>query len=439
MYNNNNSRTKGAFRARGESSISQEGGEGKFRKGGFPARRSSGGFKSKSFGGSRSSGSSRGGAFNPKKSFKKDRIDTTLFINKATVKEVESYEPTHNFSDFGLSPKLLENIANMGLAKPSPIQDKAIMEVKGGKDVIGIASTGTGKTAAFLIPMITKLEANYKEKVMVLCPTRELAEQVEGQFRKLTKGMKLYSFPIVGGSPIFKQIHELKQGVDLLVGTPGRVMDLIERGKINMKEYKYIVLDEADRMLDMGFIGDMRSILGAMDKEKQGMFFSATFSPEIKKLCGEFLRDPITVSIKSRDTSTSVNQDVVKFGSREDKIEKLCDLLTKNEFTKVLIFRETKRDTDHLAEDLVKRGFSARAIHGDMRNNERRSALADLTSGKAKIVIATDVAARGIDINDISHVINYDIPNNFETYIHRIGRTGRGNKTGSAFTFVSGR
>ncbi len=377
--------------------------------------------------------------FDQKRSFKKDRIDINLFINKATIKETEVYEAKNKFSDFDISEKMLNNIAEMHIVSPSPIQDQAIPVVMSGVDVIGIAATGTGKTAAFLIPMIKNLEKNYNEKVMILCPTRELAEQVEGQFRKLTKGMKIYSFPIVGGSPIFKQIHELKNGLDMVVGTPGRVKDLIERGKINMSEFKYIILDEADRMLDMGFIGDMKLILGMMREDKQGLFFSATFSNDIKKLCNDFLKSPVTISIKSRDTSTSVDQDVIKFSSREDKFDKLCDLLNKKETSKVIIFRETKRDTDTLAKDLVASGFEARAIHGDMRNTERKRALADLTSGKAQIVIATDVAARGIDINDITHVINYDIPNNYETYIHRIGRTGRANKTGSAFTFVSGR
>jgi superfamily II DNA/RNA helicase len=428
--------------SRGERSSFGGGSRDGGSRGGFGGGRSGG--SRGGFGGGRSGGS-RGGfgggqarAFDPKRSFKKDRIDTTLFINKvAVIKEQDAYTPKHAFADFEISEKLLANIADMHITKPSPIQDQAIPVVMEGKDVIGIASTGTGKTAAFMIPMITNLEKNFKEKVMIMCPTRELAEQVEGQFRKLAKGMKIYSFPIVGGSPIFKQIHELKNGLDMVIGTPGRINDLIERGKIDMSEFKYVVLDEADRMLDMGFIGDMRHILGMMPKEKQALFFSATFSADIKRLCGEFLRDPVSITIKARDTSGSVAQDIVKFSGRNEKFSKLCDILNDRDASKVIIFRETKRDTDSLAEELMKSGYKVRAIHGDLRNHQRKQALADLTTGAAQIVIATDVAARGIDINDITHVINYDLPNNYETYIHRIGRTGRANKTGKAFTFVN--
>ncbi len=420
---------------RGESRGGSRGGFGGGSRGGFGGGRS-GGSRGGFGGGNRGGGQAR--PFDPKRSFKKDRIDVNLFINKkAKIAEQDAYEPKHAFADFNISEKLLANIAEMHITKPSPIQDQAIPVVMEGKDVIGIASTGTGKTAAFMVPMITNLEKNYKEKVMIMCPTRELAEQVEGQFRRLAKGMKIYSFPIVGGSPIFKQIHELKNGLDMVIGTPGRINDLIERGKIDMSEFKYVVLDEADRMLDMGFIGDMRHILGMMPKDKQALFFSATFSADIKRLCGEFLRDPVSITIKARDTSGSVEQDVVKFNGRDDKFNKLCDILDEKDANKVIIFRETKRDTDHLAEQLEKNGYTVRPIHGDLRNHQRKQALADLTSGKAQVVIATDVAARGIDINDITHVINYDLPNNYETYIHRIGRTGRANKTGKAFTFVN--
>lgn len=233
-----------------------------------------------------------------------------------------------------------------------------------------------------------------------------------------------------------RQIKELELGVHAVIGTPGRVKDLIERGKINMNYFDSIVLDEADRMLDMGFIDDMRSILGAMPKTKQGLFFSATFSPDIKRLCSDFLQNPVTVSVKSRDTAASVMQDVVRVQGDGEKIEALHGILLKPEYGKVLIFREMKRHVDGLAEELNKRGFKALALHGDMHNRERERAVKALETGKVQVVIATDVAARGLDISDISLVINYDIPNNYETYIHRIGRTGRGTKLGHALTFV---
>jgi superfamily II DNA/RNA helicase len=384
---------------------------------------------------------SRGGApakpFNPKKGFKKDYIDERLFINKeVAVSEAAEYVPKHVFTDFGIDATLSANLTAKGLVRPSPIQDQAIPVALTGRDVIGIASTGTGKTAAFLIPLINKLVADRDHKVMVLTPTRELALQVEQEFMAFTRGMKLFSVSCVGGAPIMRQIKELELGVHVVIGTPGRVKDLIERGRINMNFFESIVLDEADRMLDMGFIDDMREILGLMPKTKQGLFFSATFSPEIKRLCNDFLTNPETVSIKTRDTASSVMQDVVRVANDNDKIEALRDILAKPEYTKVLIFREMKRHVDGLADTLNQLGFKTLALHGDMHNRERERAVKALATGRVQVVIATDVAARGLDINDISLVVNYDIPNNYDTYVHRIGRTGRGTKLGSAITFV---
>ncbi|MBP9867201.1 MAG: DEAD/DEAH box helicase [Candidatus Pacebacteria bacterium] len=407
------------------------------RDGSYPSR---GGYSSRApsrFGSSRGGHSQAPRAFNAKRSFKKDFIDEKLFINKeAGVTEVDHYTAKHAFTDFGIAETLSLNLTAKGLVTPSPIQDQSIPVVLSGKDVIGIASTGTGKTAAFLIPLINKLVADKDHKMMVLCPTRELAQQVEAEFIAFTRGMKLFSVSCVGGAPIMRQIKELELGVNAVIGTPGRVKDLIERGKIKMSYFNSIVLDEADRMLDMGFIDDMRSILGAMPKTKQGLFFSATFSPDIKRLCTDFLVDPVTVSVKTRDTAASVMQDVIRVNTDAEKVEALHEILIKPEYTKVLIFREMKRHVDGLAEELTKRGFKALALHGDMHNRERERAVKALETGKVQVVIATDVAARGLDISDISLVINYDIPNNYETYIHRIGRTGRAKKLGHALTFV---
>ncbi len=248
------------------------------------------------------------------------------------------------------------------------------------------------------------------KRIMVLAPTRELAQQIEAEFRLFTKGMRLWSVTCVGGSPILKQIRELDRGVHAVIGTPGRIKDLIERKKIRMEEFGSMVLDEADRMLDMGFIPDMRYILGLMPKERQTFFFSATLSPEIRRLCDDFLRDPVSISLKTRDTASSVEQDVIRVADKNKKLDVLADILSKPEVSKVLIFREMKRTVDELARELSARGFKALALHGDMRNRERDRAVKALASGEAHIVIATDVAARGIDIPDITHVINYDIP-----------------------------
>jgi len=428
---NSTSARPSRFATRDRSFSSDRGGE----RGGS----SRGGRSSSPRGGFSSRGGNSGArqAFNAKRGFKKDYIDEKLFINKeAGVTEVDHYEAKHAFTDFGIADMLSANLTAKGLTTPSPIQDQSIPVILQGKDVIGIASTGTGKTAAFLIPLINKLVADNDHKMMILTPTRELAMQVEAEFVAFTRGMKLFSVSCVGGAPIMRQIKELELGVNAVIGTPGRVKDLIERGKIKMDYFDSIVLDEADRMLDMGFIDDMRSILGAMPKAKQGLFFSATFSPEIKRLCSDFLNDPITISIKSRDTASSVMQDVVRVSGDAEKVEALHDILSKPEYSKVLIFREMKRHVDGLALELNNRGFKALALHGDMHNRERERAVKALETGKVQVVIATDVAARGLDISDISLVVNYDIPNNYETYIHRIGRTGRAKKLGHALTFV---
>jgi superfamily II DNA/RNA helicase len=366
----------------------------------------------------------------------KNAIDEARFINKAVKSEQESYEAKHVFNDFGIHEKLAANLAAKGFVKPSAIQDQAIPVALTGKDIIGIAATGTGKTAALLIPLINKLVANPNKKILVLSPTRELAQQIEDAFQDFTKGMNLFSVTCVGGAPIYRQIRELRQGVHAVIGTPGRVKDLMLQGKINMKGYTSVVLDEADSMLDMGFIDDKRFILGEIPEDRPSLFFSATFSDEIRALCRKFLKDPTTIAIKSRDTASAVEQNIVRVRDEADKIEKLSDILNGDNANKVLIFREMKRHVDGLAETLNKRGFRVLALHGDMRNRERERAVQALASGSVQAVIATDVAARGIDIADISLVVNYDIPNDYDTYVHRIGRTGRASKSGHALTFV---
>jgi len=371
-----------------------------------------------------------------RRGFKKDFIDEKMFINKASQKNREAYVPKHTFRDFGLDQSILSNIEQKGYVTPSPIQDQTIPLGLTGKDIIGIANTGTGKTAAFLLPIIQKILQNRKHKALVLAPTRELAQQIESEFRTFTVGMKLFSIACVGGAPIGKQIRELEMGVHIVIGTPGRVKDLITRGKFKPALFESIVLDEADRMLDMGFVEDIRTILKDTPASRQSFFFSATLSPAIAKLCNDFLRDPITVSVRTSDTAENVHQDVVRYGDRSKKLEVLHDILNRPECSKVLIFRETKRSVDELGSELSKRGFKALPLHGDMRNRERERTVKALASGSAQIVIATDVAARGIDIPDISHVINYDIPSTYDTYIHRIGRTGRGDRFGNALTFI---
>ncbi len=406
-------------------------------QGGYGSRGSSQG--SRGGYGSRDGGQRGGSArpFNPKRAFKADNIPAHLFINREAVKpEINEYTPINSFASFPIPDRLKENLALKGYTKPSPIQDMSIPISLTGRDVIGIASTGTGKTAAFLIPLIARMYNDPMHNCIILAPTRELAQQVEEEFMELSRGLRMPSVACVGGAPIYRQLKRLERDVRVVVGTPGRVKDLIERGKINMANIHSVVLDEADRMLDMGFINDMREILGAMPENKMGLFYSATFSKEIQLLCQDFLRSPETVSIKTRDTAASVYQDILEFKGKEDKLFKLSALLKEEKANKVLIFCERKRDVDTLANILKGEGFKVYGLHGDMRNRERERAVQALTEGSVQIVVATDVAARGIDIKDVSLVVNYDTPGNYDTYVHRIGRTGRANAIGHAVTFV---
>lgn len=399
-------------------------------------RRSFGG-GGKSFGGPRRSfggggGKRRGGSF--------ENIDTSKFIRKAEKVEEKPYLAKHTFADFPFDPKLHKAIEKKGFEHPMPIQDQAIPPALEGRDILGLANTGTGKTAAFLLPLIQKVMLNKgkHEQVLVLAPTRELALQIEKELADFVRPIGIYSVSCVGGMPIQKQIRELRQGVSFVIGTPGRVKDLIDRKALKLDTFRSVVLDEADRMLDMGFRDDMEYVMNLMSKDRQTLFFSATLSPEIKKLTEKYLKNPVSISVVVRDTSRNVDQDVIRVVDRAKKIEQLHDVLIQEGSDKVLIFRETKRDVDELERDLRVRGFKVGAIHGDKRNRERIRTLEAFTKNELAILIATDVAARGLDIPNVTHVINYDVPQTYDTYVHRIGRTGRANQKGKALTFVRG-
>lgn len=365
------------------------------------------------------------------------RIDPSKFINKVVVtEEVEIFTPEHKFIDFQIDNRLKQNIVNKGYVNPTPIQDRTIPLILQNKDVVGIANTGTGKTAAFLIPLINKVLLNPREQVLVVVPTRELAQQIDEELRGFTKGMKIFSVCCVGGSPIGKQLRDLRYEHQFVIGTPGRLKDLIERRAINLAYFKSVVLDEADRMLDMGFINDMRYVMSLMSKERCTLFFSATLNADIERLIGEFLNNPVRVSVKTGDTSKNVEQDVVRVKQGENKIDVLHTILNQKELSKVLIFGRTKHGVEKLSKILVDRGFKATSIHGDKNQSHRQRALASFKNNQTQILVATDVAARGLDIADVSHVINYDLPETYEDYVHRIGRTGRANKRGKALTFI---
>ncbi len=373
----------------------------------------------------------------PQRGQKGAHIDISKFINKTVItEEAVVFTPEHLFKDFLIEENLKQNILAKGYSEPTPIQDRVIPHILHGHDVVGIANTGTGKTAAFLVPLINKVLLNPKEKIIILAPTRELAQQIDEELKGFVKGFKIFSVCVVGGMPIGRQISSLRYQYNFVIGTPGRVKDLIERKCINLAEFKSAVLDEADRMLDMGFVHDMRYMMALMPKERHTLFFSATLSPEIAVLIKDFLKEPIMISVKTQDTAKNVEQDVVRIKPGEDKLEVLHDLLIQSEFKKVLVFGRTKHGVEKLSVALGKRGFKAQSIHGDKNQGQRQRALDTFKKGMAQILVATDVAARGLDIAGVSHVINFDIPETYDDYVHRIGRTGRAGAKGKALTFI---
>ena len=378
-------------------------------------------------------------------SFGETENEIAKFINKSVVvtEEEAVYAPQHRFSDFDIDERLKANIAKKGYETPSPIQDSAIPHLLLGRDVVGLAETGTGKTAAFLIPLIDKImrgiEKRAYERVLVMAPTRELAVQIEKELAGFAKGLGFRGMVAVGGANIGPQIAALRHEPSFVIGTPGRLKDLMERGALDLSDFGSVVLDEADRMLDMGFIDDMRFILSKMRGERHTLFFSATMSKEIERLVGDFLTNPIVVSVKTRDTAKNVDQDVVRIPRGVDKYDVLVKLLADRDFSKVLIFGRTKYGVEKLAKALSRSHIHAESIHGDKTHNARLRALEAFKRGQVTALVATDVAARGLDIPAVSHVINYDLPSTYEDYVHRIGRTGRASMKGKALTFVAGR
>lgn len=347
-----------------------------------------------------------------------------------------SYVPQNQFRDFPISEVLQANIAAKGYTSPTPIQDQAIPAVLAGRDVIGIANTGTGKTAAFLIPLIEKLSRDRNQRVLIITPTRELALQIGEELRDFSRGLGIRWAMIIGGAGAWRQKQDIRAGAHVVIGTPGRLKDLIGDRSLSMSQFRNVVLDEADRMVDIGFITDIKYFISLLPRERQSLFFSATISSKVSEVLTQFVRDPVTVSVKKQDTVRSVTQSIIEVTNGKKKIEYLHDLLIQKGFDKVLIFGRTKWGVERLAGELVSRGFKAGAIHGNKRQGQRQRTLAQFKNNDIQILLATDVASRGLDIDDVSHVINYDMPQSYDDYVHRIGRTARANKTGAALTFV---
>lgn len=402
----------------------------------FTPRRDSRGFGNSrpSFGGSRSfGGRPQQRQMGPRPQY----IHPSRYVNRAVEREaVVETAITNSFADFNLQPQLTQNIISHGYTIPTPIQDQAIPLVLAGRDVVGIANTGTGKTAAFLIPILNKIALNPQEGALIVVPTRELAVQVKDECFAFARGMNIGVALCVGGMNIATQMQNLRRNPHVVIGTPGRLKDLIERRALDTSMFTNIVLDEVDRMLDIGFRKDIQYLISLLPNPRHSLCFSATVTNEVQEIMRSFLHDPAQVSVKVTETNEHIDQDIVRIVPGQNKIEVLYELLIQQEFERVMVFGRTKHGINKLEEILTSRGLRVTSIHGNKSQGARQRSLDDFKRGRVRALLATDVAARGLDINDVSHVINFDEPNSYEDYVHRIGRTGRAGKVGKALTFV---
>lgn len=365
--------------------------------------------------------------------------DFSLLVKKAAPVQEVNHLTEELYEDMPIHSRLKLNLQHKGFVHPSKIQSETLAPLKAGRNLIGIANTGTGKTAAFLIPIIERLLKNSNGTMaLVVVPTRELALQVDEEFRNLTRGMKLYSASFIGGTNVNRDIQTLKRRNHLIIGTPGRLKDLADRKALKLHKTPILVLDEFDRMLDMGFVNDIKRIVKEMQGRKQTVLFSATQDKSQRNIINELVHDPVEVKVNSGyTTSDHIDQDIIRVPADGNKFRMLMDLLDGEGFDRVLVFTETKRWADAVARKLNKAGVKADQIHGNKSQNYRNAALDKFKQGKIRVMVATDVAARGIDVDDITHVINYQLPMSYDSYVHRIGRTGRAGKQGKAFTFVN--
>lgn len=378
---------------------------------------------------------SRGNTFRPRSGHVPKTIDPRLFVKKATIQQEVAYMPEHSFSDFPFSEPLKLAISKRGYVHPTPIQDRAIPILLEGRDVVGLASTGTGKTAAFLLPIIHHLLIDPSNRALIIAPTRELAVQIQDEFYEFANGMRLLATLCIGGMNMFHQIQQIRRTPHVIIGTPGRLKDLEKQGVLSFSGFKTIVLDEVDRMLDMGFINDVTYITSRLPQNRQSLFFSATMPDEARGIMQKFLTNPEIISVAKSSPSANVDQDIIKLNGRS-KLDVLDELLRTEGFDKVLVFGRTKYGMDKLQRALQTKGVSVAAIHGNKRQSQRQRAIDDFKQNRIHVLLATDIASRGLDIDQVTHVINFDQPESYEDYIHRIGRTGRANRTGIALTFV---
>lgn len=376
------------------------------------------------------------GAPTVKKPKRGQYIDPSRFVKAAQPVERTVYESENTFDAFPLHKSIAYNLRSNKFYAPTKIQDLSLPHSLDGHDIVGLANTGTGKTAAFLLPMLDTLISKPDSKALILAPTRELALQIQQESRMFSKGARIRDILLIGGTPIHKQARALTQPHNIIIGTPGRMKDLIEQGQLDLSEVHIVALDEVDRMLDMGFIRDIRFILGHVPQERQSLFFSATMNPVIRDLIESFSKNPKTIEATTAETSDNVEQSVRHARDRAHKVEILHDLLEGEGVEKTIIFCETKHYSSRLSTKLNSSGFRADAIHGNKSQSQRQRALKRFKEGEVDILVATDVAARGIDVDDVTHVINFDQPHTYDDYTHRIGRTGRADKVGNAITIL---
>lgn len=374
----------------------------------------------------------------PTQNKKVSKLDPNLLVKKAQPSGQEGFQSKTPFSGLPINTQVLKNIEAKGYENMTYIQEKSINALLDGRDMLGISNTGSGKTAAFLIPIIEHALNDSNFEALIVTPTRELALQIEAEFKTLTLGLSLRSATFIGGTNINSDVNTLSRKLNVIVGTPGRLLDLANRRLLKFQTIQTLVLDEFDRMLDMGFINDVKKIINGMTRRKQTMLFSATLEPSQKSLIDGLLDTPIQVKVNSGgSTSENVDQDIIRVPEGKDKFMLLAGLFDSKTLEKVIIFTETKRLADRLSKKLNGNGIKSGLIHGNKSQNNRNRTIEEFKNGDTRVLVATDVAARGIDVSDVTHVINYQLPMSMDSYIHRIGRTGRAGKTGSAITFVN--
>ncbi len=376
----------------------------------------------------------------PRSAKKASTLDPSLLVKEADPTVIETvFRSKRLIKDMPIDAKLKEALASKGYERPTEIQDRTLETLLEGRDILGIAQTGTGKTGAFLIPIIEQLLHNrVNPYALVVVPTRELALQVEEEFKTMSKGLGFFSACFIGGTNINTDLKRLRRSTHVVIATPGRLLDLTDRRAIDLGKFKTLVLDEFDRMLDMGFIRDVNRIIAGMKQRKHTMLFSATLDKSQQAMINSILNNHVTVKVSAGNSSgDGIDQEIIRLKPGEDKFKVLQKMLAQNEFNKVLLFEETKHRVSRLCLKLNNSGIKADQIHGNKSQNARQNALQAFKQGRVQVLVATDVASRGLDVSDVTHVINYQVPQTHDSYIHRIGRTGRAGKVGKAYTFVA--